>query len=333
MPLNKNKMQTSKHPLKGWIPYKLVIENKTPLVHWLYVGDKIFNEPFFNETISACKSHTYNSVKYKCVSSLESILEWADTLPEINKISFIFHISRCGSTLLSQLIGLDKKYIVLAEVPFFDELLRLNYKLKNVDEKFQLKILDAAIKFMGQKKSGDEEQIFIKTDSWHICFYKPYKQLYPKSEMILLYRRPDEVISSHQKKRGMQAVPMLIEPQVFGFSKKEISQFTLNMYTAKVLEKYLLLFEEIETTDKFTLLLDYKQGAMQLIQQMAEYLKITWDEKHILKMQERAKFHSKHPQQNFEKENNPDEVLNYLQTVMRLYNRLNEKRNNLVKLH
>lgn len=48
------------------------------------------------------------------MSILEDMVEWSYTFPEILPINLIFHISRCGSTILSQLIGLNSKYIVLA---------------------------------------------------------------------------------------------------------------------------------------------------------------------------------------------------------------------------
>lgn len=107
-------MKINEHPLKGWMPYKLVIEHNIPLVHWLYGSDTAFNRPFFENSISQCKSHKYNSSGFKCMSILEDMVEWSYTLPEILPITLIFHISRCGSTILSQLIGLNSKYIVLA---------------------------------------------------------------------------------------------------------------------------------------------------------------------------------------------------------------------------
>ena len=312
----------SEHPLKGWIPYKLIFENNLPLVCWCYVSERRFEHPFFEETIARCKSHSYNSSSYKSVSTLETMIDWAETFNDTAPISFIFHISRCGSTLLSQLIGLNKKYTVLAEVPFFDELLRLPYKLKNIDEQFQKKLLQAAIKLVGQNRSGNEEQLFIKTDSWHICFYKIYQELYPTSPTIFLYRSPDEVVSSHQKHRGMQAVPNLIEPELFGFNVNEITELSLDEYTANVLEKYLLLFEEMISIDSLVMQIDYKQGTSEMINLIGEHLKINWEEEHLTQINTRRLFHSKYPKQNFLKETKNDIIPDYLKDAMKVYERL-----------
>src|ERR1043165_5642008 len=104
-------MQATEHPLHHWIPYRFTVENDRPLVQWLYVADIRFDDPFFDESIGVCRSHPYNSTKYKSISSAECMIEWANALEEL-PVAFIFHVSRCGSTLLSQLITLDQKYTV-----------------------------------------------------------------------------------------------------------------------------------------------------------------------------------------------------------------------------
>lgn len=315
-------MQVTDHPLRHWIPYRFVFENGRPLVQWLYVADMPFNDPFFDESIGACRSHPYNSSRYKSISSLESMIEWSHW-PEELPVTFIFHVSRCGSTLLSQLTGLNEKYTVLSEVPFFDEILRLPYKINGTDHKLIEQLFKAAVKLVGKKRTGKEEQLFIKTDSWHIFFHDLFRKSYPGAPFILLYRSPDEVVASHQKLRGMQAVPGLIEPQLLGFSIAEINELSLDAYTAKVLEEYLLLFDELAHHHS-GLLIDYKEGVMSMMMQIAAHLNMEWDTAHVQQMQERSKFHSKYPQQNFTEEAGDEHVPGYLKEAMKRYQALNK---------
>ncbi|WP_423146566.1 hypothetical protein [Rubrolithibacter danxiaensis] len=84
--------------------------------------------------------------------------------------AIIFHISRCGSTLLSQLLSLTEQSIVLSEVPFIDELLRLCYSDNEYGQTEIADFLTAALKFYGQKRYEQEKYLFIKTDSWHIFY-------------------------------------------------------------------------------------------------------------------------------------------------------------------
>jgi hypothetical protein len=313
-------MQATDHPLQHWIPYRFVFENDRPLVQWLYVADMRFDDPFFDESIAACRSHTYNSSRYKSISSPESMIEWSYWTEEL-PVTFIFHVSRCGSTLLSQLISLSEKYTVLSEVPFFDEIVRLPYKIKGTDHKQIEELFKAAVKLVGKKRTGKEEQLFIKTDSWHIFFHNLLRRLYPAAPFILLYRSPDEVVHSHQKHRGMQAVPGLIEPGLFGFSSEVINEPDLDAYTARVLERYLLVFEELLHHNS-NLLIDYKEGVMHMMTRIAAHLNIEWETGHVQQMQERSKFHSKYPQQNFAEETGAKQVPEYLKEAMMRYQSL-----------
>lgn len=292
-----------------------------PLVNWLYAGNEKFDAPFFEETIAQCLSHPYNSSRFKSVSSLESMLEWAGMLPDVQPSGIIFHVSRCGSTLLSQLTGLDEDYTTLAEVPFFDELLRLPFRLKNTGTTECGLLLRAAVKFNGARRNN-EKHLLIKADSWHIFYYDLLRGLFPETPFVLLYRSPDEVISSHRLHRGIHMVPGLIEPELFGFTDERIPEMTLDEYAAAVLESYFTAFADIAVNDPMALLMDYSQGAMPMIEALGKHLQLAWTEQHLLRMRERSRFHSKKPDQDFKKEEAEKTIPAYLLPAMQCYRQL-----------
>src|SRR6218665_266279 len=322
-------MPARQHPLHNWIPYKLLITNGVPLVQWLYTEGQSFGEPFFEESIAGCLSHAYNSSHYKCLSSFESLIEWAETMPEVIPAAFIFHVSRCGSTVLSLMIGADDHYMTLSEVPLFDAFLRLTYTLE-VSDALREQLLSAAIRFTAADRTGTAQRVFIKTDSWHIFYADVYRQLFPSTPMILLYRSPDEVIRSHRELRGMQAVPGLIEPAVFGFTKEEIAGYDLDGYTAEVLARYFSAFAALHEKDPRTLLLDYKQGVMPMLEALEQHLGMPWSNDHLVKMKERSGFHSKRPQQVFSEERPKTTLPAYQEKAMDLYVRLDNIRRQTV---
>ena len=172
------------NPLKNWLPYKIIVNNEQALCRWLHLEDKSFSEPFFDETISKCKSFDINSKHFIPVSNLQILPEWAENISSVKPTAFIFHVSRCGSTLLSQLLGINEQHIVLSEVPLFDELLRLPYRISNSGNIHAENVLKEAIQFYGQKRKGNETSLFIKTDSWHVFFWKQIRKMYP--EVFLL---------------------------------------------------------------------------------------------------------------------------------------------------
>lgn len=94
----------------------------------------------------------------------------------------------------------------------------------------------------------------------------------------------------------------------------------------KVLEKYMRLFEEIAKDDELSLLINYDSGVTNMIDQVAIHLNINWTEDHLSQMCTRSKFHSKNPQLSFKKELQKEKRSEYLENVMKIYDRLNEKR-------
>ena len=307
-------------PIAGWIPIKLYLEKESLLCRWLYVGDKNFTEPFFDETISACRSLPENGHLRRSMSSMDVLADWAKDIVVIEPTAFIFHISRCGSTLISQMLGLQPSNIVLSEVPFFDDLLRYGKKHDCMTE--VLPQLNAAIHLYGAKRNSNYQQLFIKTDSWHIHFYKELRALYPTVPFFLLYRKPDEVIRSQQKKRGMQAIPNLLEAAIFGFDKDNISTMPLDEYMGMVIESYLTAFLEILKNDKAAYAINYHDGAMHITDTIASVTRMPITDAEKLLMQKRAGFHAKFPEQIF-KEEQPDEAMpGYLKRSFELYDKI-----------
>lgn len=307
-------------PVTGWIPIKLYSEEESLLCRWLYADKKDFTEPFFDETISACRHLPENGHLKRSMSSTDILPKWIKGIDVIEPTAFIFHISRCGSTLISQMLGMQPSNIVLSEVPFFDDLLR-HGKKHNVMLEI-LPQLKASIGFYAAKRKDIYQKLFIKTDSWHVHFYKEIRALYPTVPFFLLYRKPVEVIRSQQKKRGMQAIPNLLEAAIFGFDPDNISTIQFDEYMGMVIESYLTAFLEILQNDKAAYAINYHDGAMQILDSIASVTDLHISESERLLMQKRAGFHAKFPEQVFTEEQ-PDEVLpDYLKRSYELYNKI-----------
>jgi hypothetical protein len=302
--------------LKNWIPYKFVTLNDATYCRWLYLGDTPFTAPFFDETISACRSLPQNSKMLSSLSSADVLPGWAAQAECISPSAIIFHISRCGSTLVSQLLALQQTSIVLSEVPFFDALLRRGKKDPAFDSSAMLK---AAVQLYGARRKGLEQNLFIKADSWHIHFYSELRQLYPEVPFILLYRRPDEVLRSQQKNRGMQAVPGVLEPEIFGFDRDVLTITNLDEYMVKVIESYLQAFAEILKTDQFALPVNYNEGAMAIVKKIAAVTGLDITEADMASMQQRAGFHAKYPGQFFAEPAMQEPIPAYLEKAFELY--------------
>jgi Sulfotransferase domain len=314
------------HPLKNWIPFRLDFQEKDPHCRWLYVADKKYNEPFFHETTAKCKVFEENRKPFHAVSTLDGIIDFAENMPSIEPTAFIFHVSRCGSTLLAQLLSLDETNTVLAEPPIFDEVLReITFKNSDISEEKIDKTLKAVVKFLGQKRTGDEQNFFIKLDSWHIFYYEKLRKLYPKTPFIFSFRRPDEVIRSQVQESGMHAAPGVIQPELLGFTLEEILPLERPVYVAKVLEKYFEHYLEIITKDTNTLFINYAEGILTSLDRIQQFLKLKIEPSVKQKMVERTQFHSKRPNTVFTEKPLEDKLPDYQKKVFEMYEKLAKK--------
>ena len=323
--------------LRNWFPIKLLTQEEPHLCQWMFMGDKKFTEPFFDETILWCKSFRESKDFFKSTSSLEMLQLWSGDIISIQPTAFIFHVSRCGSTLLSQLLSLEAKHIVLSEVPFLDELLRLpfneqhNLSVEQSDYYFK-----EAIRFYGQMRNAEESHLFIKLDSWHLLFYDRIRKLYPNVPFVILYRSPADIIRSQQRARGMQSVPGLIEREIFGFADSDFTP-DLDLHMSRVLEKYFTQILRIIKADTNLLLADYDEGICEIARQLLSLVGIQPGEQYSEKMKERMEFDGKRPSFFFNSEEPADTNAEYLRPAQSLYHQLQKERKSFTtsknKLH
>jgi hypothetical protein len=308
-----------------WIPYKVLRQEQQWRCLWLDLAGKRISEPFFSDTILRCKAGAPINRRFASISSLEYLTACAAAAADVVAPSaFIFHVSRCGSTLVSQLLGLSEKNITLSEVPLIDELLRASRQQPDPSETEAA--LKAGISLLGRRRFGQEKHLFIKLDSWHVFFAGTLRRLYPGVPFVLLYRSPDEVVFSHQKRRGMQAVPGLLEPELFGMSHAESTSYDGDRYIAKVLEYYYSQFLLIAQNDDRAILLDYRQGGIDIVRRLARFAGMALDEAEIAEMAVRSRFHAKYPEQGFAEEKKESCVSAYLQPAQAMYARLEQLR-------
>jgi hypothetical protein len=310
--------------LKNWVPYRLIDEDGHPICRWLYLGDKKITEPFFVDTIGKCRKLPENSRFKRCVSSISILPEWSTQVNTVAPSAIIFHISRCGSTLISQLLAQQPSSIVLSEVPFFDEILRWGFKTNNSSQASV--IVKAAIELYGAGRTDQCKHMFIKADSWHIHFYEQLRQLFPQTPFILLYRRPDEVLRSQQKKRGMQAVPGVIEPGIFGFDAEQIMHLSLDEYMADVIETYLQAFINILQNDQYAYPVNYNEGGIPIVNKIAALTGMSFNNEETAAMQLRSGFHAKEPGEIFNEPVLNEPVPAYLDRSFELYDELEKIR-------
>lgn len=282
-------MENIHHPLLNWIPIKLVEKENEIYFEWIYLSDIKYADPFFDETIAKCRCHSYNSKPFKVVSSAENLIEWSNEFISVELKSLVFHVSRCGSTMLSQSLASSSENIMVSEAPIIDQILRND--LFSLDEKSVL--IKSVIKLLGQKRFPEQQHLIIKLDAWHIFKASFLRSIFPEIHFALLYRNPTEVLKSHQKMMGMHMVPNLLPSIVFGISAKEINEISFQQYGGLVLEKYFQGFLDFYKRDQNVVMLNYNEGMKAVLEKFISFIKVDYANDELEKIYDRLKRHSK----------------------------------------
>jgi len=102
---------------EDWIPYRGVWEQQRPWIDWCYLGGARFTEPFFQDSISSALRRPF-SAAFLRRTAIEEQAGWPDPA------GLIFHMSRCGSTLVAQMLKTLSGVTVFSEAPPVDAVVR-----------------------------------------------------------------------------------------------------------------------------------------------------------------------------------------------------------------
>jgi hypothetical protein len=228
-------MRVNSSHLIGWLPIRLYWQDAQLIVDWCFLGERRFSAPFFEQTVAACLRHPFEAL-FRHQTPFEALGELYEERPGIAPSGFIFHMSRCGSTLVSQVLAALPDAVVLSEPNPIDQVLRAIQRNPALCDDQRVAWLRWLLGALGQPRAGGERRLFVKFDSWHALDLPLIARAFPDVPWIFLYRDPVEVMVSHQRERGAQMVPgmVLSMRQALGPDALNLS---LDAYCARVLSE------------------------------------------------------------------------------------------------
>lgn len=193
--LNQQIIDSDKIKLAGhWLPYRYHAKSRT--IHWCLPAGHA-TEPFQDETISRYRQTVLLNQFITPKTSLASLDIQAQAVQTITPAGFIFHLSRCGSTLISGCLSELDTSCVFSESPVLTEIL-LDPTLTETSQKHylqQLVDLQASV-------FPTRPDVVIKWNAWDIFRWALIRAIYPRVPVIFLVRNPVEILASHQRSAG-----------------------------------------------------------------------------------------------------------------------------------
>lgn len=288
---------TESNQLKNYYPVDICTTQQQ--IIWRDFQDIPFSSAFFSDTLIN-QPPNERRICYTPFSSLYSLFpehsEQSKPVDHIEPNGFIFHVSRCGSTLMSQMLAALDSCIVTSEPPIIDTV----FRFLHVNPTFtgKEKLFQSVVSALAHKRFVEEKHFFLKFDSWHVAWIPFIKKIYPNTPILFLYREPAEVLASHQKQRGSQMIPHFIDLSALTINTDEIEVYDLDGYCLRMQHcLHQNILKQLSTTP--ITLVNYSQLPDILWKDLFKKLSMQLEEPEIQKMITRSSFHSKNPQQAF----------------------------------
>lgn len=184
-------------PPPGWLP--AAIEGGR--VDWTWFGRRALDEGFYFHDAQAARRLAINRL-LAITTPLSALPDAGTRAPD----GLVFHLSRCGSTLMARMLAADPDATVISEGQPIEAAVRSGDPRR----------LRAVVAAFARPRGAGEARLFLKLDCWHTRDMALFRAAFPETPWVFVHREPVEVMVSHARQPGIQMVPSLVDPAILG---------------------------------------------------------------------------------------------------------------------
>lgn len=224
----------SNWPGKDWLPIQVVSSGDRIYVDWAHFGATPLTEPFYEDSIRRALSRPFSRM-FRYRMTIDDFIRHAESERSLAPNGFIFHMSRCGSTLAAQMLAAMPDNTVISEAAPIDAMVQISRATTAVPAERHAWHLRAMVAALGCRRAGNERHYVIKFDSWHALALPLFARAFPGVPWVFLYRDPVDVLVSQMRERGTQMIPEIVPPSLYGID--DFSGIPDMEYCARVLSR------------------------------------------------------------------------------------------------
>ena len=277
-------------PPAVWLPVRVAYDDARPRAEWVYFVARRYTEPFFTDSVrQALQSPFARTFRHQ--GPLASCSGMAPS-------GFIFHMSRCGSTLISQMLAALDRVLVISEAPAIDDVLQADVYVPGIREDEQVQWLRAVVSALGQAQAG-QKLYFIKLDAWHIHKLPLLHSAFPATPWIFMYRNPIEVLVSQLRSPGKFALPGAMAPAMLAMDFDDITNLSREEWCARVLAGFCRAALRFRAALN-GLCVNYNQLPVAVWTALATHCAVAFSANEVTRMREAANCDAKRPALRFQ---------------------------------
>ncbi|HSB28049.1 MAG TPA: hypothetical protein VLE19_09340 [Pyrinomonadaceae bacterium] len=261
--------------LKLWLPVDAVIANDRPAIEWMDLRGVEFKEPFFTETLERVNDE---ELRRRVTTDIDTLLQFEKSCAGLSPAGFIFHGSRCGSTLVANACRGLAGSLVMSEAPPIDKIISRFFtdaEPGSTKELLYLVLLRATVSALGQRLKGEESRYFVKLACTSTLQMKRLRHIWPNIPFVFIYRDPVEVIVSN-----LRAIPEWMKPEsnpataaaIVGVDSDQLNSLSPEEYCARALGRFYSTASA--NLDARTAFVNYEQLSVEVLIEIVRFFGI-----------------------------------------------------------
>ncbi len=267
--------------LDEWTPFAIHWEEPEPLIEWCHLGERRFVEPWFDQTIHSrrCDPDYRHGTRVTPARALNAI-------PQHPPAGFIFHTSRCGSTLVARMLASLPQTRILSEPAILDSVL--------FDGSAQLRLLRGIVAALGKSTT-----YFIKFSSRAILAMPLIRRAFPYVPWAFLYREPLEILGAQLQVPAASLPPGIAQAGLMDGDPAELERMPPPEFWTRVLATRCAA--ALDSYDPASaLLVNYRELPNVVWERLLPFFGITCLPEEIRQMSAVATQNAKNPSRHFE---------------------------------
>jgi len=281
----------------GWMPVDAVVVDERPGLLWMQLADVGFSEPFFQQTVERVRAaHPEREERF---TEFDALLRLDKVLPRIEPAGFIFHSSRCGSTLVANACRALNDSIVLSEPNAIDKLIArfITDADNSLKESLYSVFLRAVVNALAQHQPAS--RVFIKFSCCSVSQLERIRRIWPRVPWIFLYRDPVETIVSNVSNPPAWLLDEdhRILAHITGTAPAQVAEMSLAERCARSIGGF---FSTAHTLANDTrLLLNYNQLSLPVIYGILNFFNVRPSREELERIASGTRIYSKHASREF----------------------------------
>ena len=193
----------------GWLPTG--IGGRYLTVRWIQIGDRVLSEPFFRDSVHALRLLKPGASEFE--SGIDLLIESASALQTVRPAGVIFHVSRCGSTLVLNALKTSIQAVGLGEVSALDAAMQLARSQIGYWSRIGSQLSGSIISLFANYLPEASRRVIVKCGFDAILSVRAMRSIWPGVPFVILVREPLEVVVSNLEQPPRWLVDGMRDPR------------------------------------------------------------------------------------------------------------------------